>query len=55
MGEMLKARFPSIDADSDAIFVEQESVWTSVGVSAGIDLALALVEAGRGRDVARTW
>ena len=52
MCEMLKARFPSIDVDHDAIFVEQESVWTSAGVSAGIDLALALVEADCDRDVA---
>ncbi|MFC5695998.1 GlxA family transcriptional regulator [Pseudomonas sp. GCM10022186] len=52
MCDMLRTRFPSIDVDDDAIFVRQESVWTSAGVSAGIDLALALVEADCGRDVA---
>lgn len=48
----LGARFPSIEVDNDAIFVQQDKVWTSAGVSAGIDLALALVEADCGRDVA---
>ncbi|MCY1392030.1 HTH-type transcriptional regulator CdhR [compost metagenome] len=52
MCEMLSKRFPSIEVDNDAIFVRQDAVWTSAGVSAGIDLALALVEADCGRDVA---
>jgi len=50
--DMLKQAFPSIEVDSDAIFIQQGSVWTSAGVSAGIDLALALVEADCGREVA---
>ena len=50
--DMLKQGFPSIEVDSDAIFIQQGSVWTSAGVSAGIDLALALVEADCGREVA---
>jgi transcriptional regulator GlxA family with amidase domain len=52
MCDMLKERFPSIEVDSDAIFIEQGPVWTSAGVSAGIDLSLALVEADCGREVA---
>ncbi|WP_288097875.1 helix-turn-helix domain-containing protein [Pseudomonas sp.] len=52
MCEVLKERYPSIEVDSDAIFVKHGSVWTSAGVSAGIDLALALVEEDCGRDVA---
>jgi transcriptional regulator GlxA family with amidase domain len=52
MCDMLKEGFPSIEVDSDAIFVQQGNVWTSAGVSAGIDLALALVEADCGREVA---
>lgn len=52
MCDLLQQRFPSIDVDRDAIFVRQQSVWTSAGVSAGIDLALALVEADCGHDVA---
>lgn len=49
---MLKERHPSIEVDHDAIFVQQGSVWTSAGVSAGIDLALALVEEDCGRELA---
>ncbi|MDD1968972.1 helix-turn-helix domain-containing protein [Pseudomonas putida] len=52
MCDMLKTRFPTVDVDQDAIFIQQGTVWTSAGVTAGIDLALALVEADCGRDVA---
>ncbi|WP_280359481.1 helix-turn-helix domain-containing protein [Pseudomonas sp. JS3066] len=52
MCDTLKARFPTIDVDADAIFIQEGTVWTSAGVSAGIDLALALVEADCGREVA---
>jgi transcriptional regulator GlxA family with amidase domain len=38
--------------ESDPIFVRDGSVWTSAGVTAGIDLALALVEQDLGRSVA---
>lgn len=37
---------------SDAIFVRDGQEWTSAGVTAGMDLALALVEEDLGRDVA---
>ncbi|MGF6098548.1 GlxA family transcriptional regulator [Pseudomonas sp. 18175] len=52
MCDMLKAGFPAIVVDMDAIFIQQGNVWTSAGVTAGIDLALALVEIDCGRDVA---
>lgn len=52
MCNMLKSRFPEVEVDSDAIFVQQGPLWTSAGVSAGIDLALALVEADFSHDVA---
>ncbi|WP_371134755.1 GlxA family transcriptional regulator [Pseudomonas sp. Q11] len=52
MCEMLRSDFPSVEVDLDAIFIQQGNVWTSAGVSAGIDMALALVEADCGRDVA---
>ncbi len=51
MCDMLKSGFPSIEVDLDAIFIQQDAVWTSAGVSAGIDMALALVEADCGREV----
>ena len=38
--------------EADPIFVHDRSVWTSAGVTAGIDLALALVEEDLGRTVA---
>jgi transcriptional regulator GlxA family with amidase domain len=50
MCEMLKSGFPLVEVDLDAIFIQQDKVWTSAGVSAGIDMALALVEADCGRD-----
>lgn len=52
MCDQLKQRFPSIDVDHDAIFVREDPVWTSAGVTAGIDLALALVEEDCGRAIA---
>lgn len=44
--------FPNTRVDRDAIFVEDGNVYTTAGVTAGIDLALALVEADFGRDLA---
>ncbi|MBV8473584.1 MAG: GlxA family transcriptional regulator [Hyphomicrobiales bacterium] len=44
--------FPAVRVEGDPIFVRDGSVWTSAGVTAGIDLALALVEEDLGRDVA---
>lgn len=52
MCDALHRRFPAIEVDAESIFVQQDQVWTSAGVSAGIDLALALVEADCGREVA---
>jgi len=48
----LAARFPEITVDPDPIFVTDGNVTTSAGVTAGIDLALALVEDDLGRDAA---
>jgi transcriptional regulator GlxA family with amidase domain len=51
----LAREFPAVDVDPDPIFVRSsESVWTAAGVTAGIDLALALVEEDYGTDVAQT-
>ena len=47
----LARRYPAIRVDPDPIFVRDGSIWTSVGVTAAIDLALALVE----DDVGRPW
>jgi len=48
----LARRFPTIQVESDCIFVRDGSLWTSAGVTAGIDLALALVEEDLGRTMA---
>jgi transcriptional regulator GlxA family with amidase domain len=48
----LARRFPAVRVESDPIFVRDGSVWTSAGVTAGIDLTLALVEEDLGRSVA---
>ncbi|OKJ93560.1 AraC family transcriptional regulator [Streptomyces sp. CB03234] len=45
---------PEVDVDPDPIFVRDGNLATSAGVTAGIDLALALVEEDLGRDVALT-
>lgn len=50
---MLARRHPSVSVEPDAIFVRDDTVYTSAGVTAGIDLALALVEADEGADLAR--
>lgn len=48
-----KLRFPEVHLDADRIFVRQGRIWTSAGVTAGIDLALALIEQDLGERVAR--
>lgn len=48
----LAERFPDVDVTAEPIFVDDGHVATSAGVTAGIDLALALVEADVGRDAA---
>ena len=48
----LAKRFPAVRVEPDPIFLRDGSVWTSAGVTAAIDLALALVEEDLGRAVA---
>ncbi|HEY3021280.1 MAG TPA: GlxA family transcriptional regulator [Solirubrobacteraceae bacterium] len=50
----LARRYPSIRVEADRIFVRDGAVFTSAGVTAGMDLALALVEDDHGPEVART-
>ena len=50
----LAQRHPQVELVPDAIFVRDGDTWTSAGVTAGIDLALALVEQDLGREVALT-
>lgn len=50
--ERLAERHPELRVDPDPIFVRDGHVWTSAGVTAGMDLALAMVESDHGREVA---
>lgn len=50
--DRLKEKYPKIRLESDAIFVQDDNIFTSAGVTAGIDLALALVEQDCGRELA---
>ena len=46
--DRLADRFPSLSVDAEALYVVDGKVWTSAGVTTGIDMALALVEADLG-------
>jgi transcriptional regulator GlxA family with amidase domain len=50
--DLLRARFPEVTVDPDPIFIQDGQIWTSAGVSAGIDLALALVQEDLGHQAA---
>ena len=43
---------PDLKIEADAVYIRDGEIWTSAGVTAGIDLTLALVEEDLGRDVA---
>jgi transcriptional regulator GlxA family with amidase domain len=48
----LAERHPELTVDPNPIFIHDGDVWTSAGVTAGMDLALAVVEEDLGRDIA---
>lgn len=50
--DRLQRRHPAVDVDADALFVHDDGVWTSAGVTAGIDMSLALIEADYGHRIA---
>ena len=50
--DRLRRCYPEIAVDEDALFIHDGPVWTSAGVTAGIDMSLALIEADFGHDVA---
>ena len=49
----LQHRYPRVKVEEDRIFIADGNVWTSAGMSAGIDLALGMVEKDFGADLAR--
>jgi transcriptional regulator GlxA family with amidase domain len=48
----LQRRFPACRVEGDPIFIRDDPIWTSAGVTAGIDLALAMVEEDHGPELA---
>lgn len=51
-GATLAELHPAVDVDVDPIYIEDGSVWTSAGVTSGIDMSLALVERDLGHAAA---
>jgi transcriptional regulator GlxA family with amidase domain len=50
--QQLREAHPEVTVDCDPIFITDGRVWTSAGITAGLDLALALVEDDHGREIA---
>lgn len=50
--ERLQRLHPDVDVDADALFIQDGPLWTSAGVTAGIDMSLALIEEDNGHQVA---
>lgn len=50
--EELQRRFPEVDVKRDPLFVRNGNMWSSAGVTAGIDLALAMIEEDLGHEAA---
>ncbi len=52
MSDEFRARYPKVKLALDPIYVEDGNIWTSAGVTAGIDLALALIRRDHGAEIA---
>jgi transcriptional regulator GlxA family with amidase domain len=50
----LQRQFPKVKMDEDRIFINDGPIWTSAGMTAGIDLGLALVENDLGPELAKS-
>ncbi|WP_250469570.1 GlxA family transcriptional regulator [Caballeronia sp. GAFFF2] len=50
----MQSRFPDVRIEDDRIYIVDGPIWTSAGMTAGLDLALAMVEKDLGPDVARS-
>lgn len=48
----MREAFPGVRVEDDRIFINEGAIWTSAGLTAGLDLAVALVEKDLGRDIA---
>ncbi len=52
-GAQFARRYPRVRLDPDRIYVRDGPIWTSAGITAGIDLALAMIAEDLGEDIAR--
>ncbi|MFJ9739870.1 GlxA family transcriptional regulator [Streptomyces sp. NPDC101166] len=52
--DLLRTRHPRVDLVPDALFIEDDNVWTAAGTAAGIDLCLHLVRVAHGAEAAAT-
>ena len=52
--KLLENSYPAVTVDDDRIFVRDGEIWTSAGITAGIDLALAMIEEDCGLDLAKS-
>lgn len=50
---LLKEKYPSVIVDPDPIYIKDGNVWTSAGITAGMDLALGMLEEDFGGRIAR--
>ena len=54
LSDRFKKTYPQVQVDANPFYIKDGNVYTSAGVSSGIDLALALVEEDHGKDIAAT-
>jgi transcriptional regulator GlxA family with amidase domain len=52
--DLMARLYPDVEVDADAIYIRDGNMWTSAGVTAGIDLALAMVADDHGTQAAAT-
>jgi transcriptional regulator GlxA family with amidase domain len=45
--------YPKVQVEGDRVFLNERGVWTSAGMTAGIDMTLTLIEEDVGREIAR--
>jgi len=50
----LQMRYPALYVDGVRMWTEADGMWTSAGMSAGIDMSLAMIEQDLGKDIARS-
>ncbi|ROQ28782.1 GlxA family transcriptional regulator [Gallaecimonas pentaromativorans] len=54
LADIMQQQFPKIAVDANRIYISDGHIWTSAGMTAGLDMALAMVEKDLGNDVARS-